>query len=224
MKRFLVVSIVACSLLFLASCESATQDGLTTHDEEAVSAISHDEAITNTSDIEIITTSGQFTEFICIDDLASRSMYIVRVEVLDERVEWMDFGIPPTSRYAIFTVNRLRVLDVFKGDAEIGNIMEVKQRGGQLGNEKLVNSLQITLPIGDDLILFLSSWGIENRPMNLRNPTQSAFRIAASDASDRTRSINDELESLGDRNNLILTFDDLAQFSETYMDYNQNTY
>jgi len=226
MKSFLVVSIVVCSLLFLASCTSAIQDDLTTHDDESISIIYEDEAITNTSYNEIRTThvSGDSMEYMYIDELASRATYILLVEILDERVEWIDHGVPPSSRYEIFTVNRLSVLDVFKGETEIGNIMEVRQRGGQLGNEKVINSNQIVLPIGDDLVLFLFCMGIDNRPAHLLNPTQSVYRFVASNADDRIRSTNHELESLTDRNNLTLTFDDLTQFSETYMYYNQNTH
>jgi len=138
-------------VLFLASCTSAVQDGLTTHNEEATSTL-YDDTISNTSDNEIRTThlSGSSRAYEYIDELASRATYIVRVEVLDERVEQIDYAIPPSSSYGIFTVNRLRVLDVFKGDTEIGNIMQVRQFGGQLGDEKVIYSGQISLPIGDD--------------------------------------------------------------------------
>jgi len=196
------------------------QDGQTTHNEEAISGIYNDEAVTNTSNSELITThvSGDFMEYMYIDELASRATYIVRVEVLDERVERIDIGIPPTSRYEINTVNRLEVLHVFKGDMEIGKIMEVRQFGGQLGNEKFICSHRTTLPIGDDLVLFLACLGIDNRPARLVNPVQSIYRFASLNADESIRSFNDELEVLNDRNNLTLTFDDLSRFSETYMD------
>ena len=221
MKRFLFVLIVVCSLLPLASCTSAIQDGLTAQNEEAISTI-YDDTITNISDNEIRTThlSGSTWAYENIDELASRATYIVRVEVLDERVESIDTMIPPASRYRIFTVNRLRVLDVFKGDTEIGNIMQVRQFGGQLGDEKVIYSGQITLPIGDDLILFLSCRGIDNRPAYLLSPTQSVYRFPASDSNDRIRSSDEGLECLVGHPNLTLTltFDNLAQFYEAYME------
>ena len=218
MKRFLVVTVV-CNLLFLASCTSANQDGLTIRNEEATNTI-YDDA--NISDNEIRTThlSGSIRAYEHIDELASRATYIVRVEVLDERVESIDTAIPPRSNYRIFTVNRLRVLDVFKGDTEIGNIMQVRQFGGQLGDEKVIYSGQITLPIGDDFVLFLSCRGIDNRPAYLLNPTQSVYRFADSDSNERIRSNNEELECLVGHPNLTLplTFNDLIQISEAYME------
>ena len=223
MKRFLVVLIAVYGLLFLASCTSAIQDDLPAHNEEAISTID-DDTITNTSDNEIRNTylSGSSKAYMCIDELASSATYIVRVEVLDERVERMNYAVPPASRYGIFTVNRLKVLDVFKGNTEIGNIMEVRQFGGQVGDERLIYSGKIAFPIGDDLVLFLFSLGIDNSPAFLLNPTQSVYRFTASDSNDRMRSKHDELECLVEYHNpnltLILTFDDLVQFSETYMD------
>jgi len=222
MNKFLVVLTVVCSLLFLVSCTSAIQGGLATHNDEAVGTIYEDD-ITDTSDNEIRTTylRGSYKAYEYIDELASSATYIVRVEVLDERVERLNYAVSPASRYGIFTVNRLRVLDVFKGYTQVGDIMEVRQFGGQLGDEKVIYSGQITFSIGDDLVLFLTS-RFDNKPAFLLNPTQSVYRFVASDSNDRMRSNHDELECLVEYHNpnltLTLTLDDLAQFSEIYMD------
>ena len=107
--------------------------------------------------------------------LASAATDVVRVEVLDEREEWFNaFLSPPPPEidpYWLYTVYRLRVLEVFQGDAQVGDIIEVRELAWAIGSGNL------PIAAGDDLVLFLHASLIEGEPAFLLNPTQSAYRF-----------------------------------------------
>ena len=206
MKKIFLKLVVAFSLvILLAACESSAQNDIITMHQ---------------NDITTTYVSGDYYVYSSVDSIAAEATDIVRVEILDERVESINLALPPQNEYEntgvyqeayrISTVNRFRVLEVFKGDLETGDIREVMQVGGELGNENLENLYKVMLNIGDDLVLFLYSFEIENLPLVLLNPSQSAFRFLSSD--------NDELESLNSQFDLGLRLEDLVRISERYLD------
>jgi len=174
-------------------------------------------------ELTTIFTLGDYYLHSSVSNLASEATDIVMVEVLDERTEYINIWLPPQNEledtgegfqeiYRIHTVNQLRVLEVFEGNKELGDIFEVKQLGGQMGNIDFVNLDKVALPIGDELILFLYSLDIENMPSVLVNPTQSAYRFI----DGRARGTGYELESLNTYNDLTLTLEDLIQISNKF--------
>jgi len=101
--------------------------------------------------------------------------YVIRIEILDERVEWRNASLPfqderallflgddpgwdHSDRYQPSTIHRVRVLEVFQGEVEVGDILEVGQSGGQIDNVHFMNDAFLPLMPGDDLVLFLASF------------------------------------------------------------------
>ena len=170
-----------------------------------------------------------------IDSLAFMSEGIVRAVVLDSRTDWVlvDPPLPGEiideeellNRSEINTFHRIRVLEVFKGNANVGDIIEVAQSGGRLGNDELINyDLQIFM-YSDELVFFIHRIEARDSPRTTRlaTPGQSVYRAIPSNArgtNDFSKGIaaaydaNPELENLvlecvGSWNELILTIGDL---------------
>jgi len=161
---------------------------------------------------------------------------IVRAEVLDERVEmhnttavWQhedaqyflgeDPGWDHSDDYIPVTLYRIRVLEVFLGDVQVGDIIEIRQPGGEVGNVRMVNESFVPLMLGDDLILFLASiiW-MPNSPAGLMSSTQAAYRFPAVSDGARSVSFDEVLEPVHQfpedmaEYALPLTVEDLANF------------
>ena len=183
-------------------------------------------------------TSGDYAVYRSIDSLATRATDIVRGEILDERVERVNSLLPPLSGcsewyltyrhdfYEISTINRIRVIEVFKGDAQVGDIMDVAQLGGRIGLSSLINESRLQFEIGDDLVFFMrtfyASHGV-HRPATLLTPAQTAYYTIPPNArgtSELSESIiaaylanpllaDKVLESFSPNNNLTLTVGDL---------------
>ena len=91
------------------------------------------------------------------EELAARSnRYIARVEVLDARVEILNSSLSlDMPRYDIYTVYRLRVLEVFRGDTRPGEVIELAQTGGQWGGLSLENMEFAPIAAGGEYVMFL---------------------------------------------------------------------
>jgi len=170
------------------------------------------------SDEIIIYTSGDYLIYRDIDELVSDATDIIRVEILDSRVEMILTLLPPflpgidlSDEYEICTVHRIRVIDVFKGSQEPGAIMEVMQLGGSLGRYTLVNDSFIDFAIGDELILFMYTFDDE-LPDVLLTPHQAVYRVVSS----ADGSI--EIENFCQFNLLTLTISDLEHIADVYFD------
>ena len=166
-------------------------------------------------------TSGDYVAFSNIGELAFFATDVVRVEVLDERVQltntWL--GSPqggpynePTNvwhnPYEITTVNNLLVLEVFKGNMNVGDVAEVMQLGGRLGLVNLNNKQRIALPINGELILFMRSFD-DGLPAVLLNPLQSIYHVI-SEGVFQSNFTDDSPYSL----ELTLTLDDLQRVAQ----------
>jgi len=162
-----------------------------------------------------------------IEDLAARARrYIVRVEVLDERTELFNSSAGLVSFEEINTIHRLRVLEVFQGNTQPGEVIEVRQMGGELNGETFVNDDLVSLAAGEELVMFLFGvtqeeypdldWSAGSRPATLINPWQGIYRVppASLGGQDIAAQADDTvLESLHPDNNLVLTVGDLARIA-----------
>jgi len=120
----------------------------------------------------------------------------------------------PEAKYILATIYRIRIIDVFKGDVQIDDIAEVFQLGGELGNDLWTSEHKISITPGKDLVLFLfAPLGIDLHPASLLNPSQSVYHFPAQ-GEVGLLGVNDELESVDDRNDLTLTFGDLLRIQE----------
>ena len=128
-----------------------------------------------------------------VEDLARIVTYVVRVEVLSG--------------------GRVRVLEVFSGEIQPGDMIGVGQTSGFL--DRFFRGLP-TLPLtrGDDLVLFLTHWDGDSRA-TLLNPWQGAYRFPNSNESTLTLDAGVELENVLGHDRIRLTIGDLQQLAET---------
>jgi len=126
-----------------------------------------------------------------VDGMVYSSTDIVRGVILDERVERMNTMITPPDgptewylsmrqeSYFLHTIHRIRVTEVFKGDSQIGDIIEIAQIGGRLFLSQLTNLSMVAFEIGDDIVVFMETYynshGI-HRPASLISTFQSVYR------------------------------------------------
>jgi len=190
-----------------------------------------------------IMRSGQFGAFISssdavysnADELAFMSTDIIRGVIVGERVERLNMlSTPPggpneeyletrENYYQINTIHSIRISEVFMGDAQVGDIMEIAQLGGRLHFSELTNLSLIPFATGDDLVLFIRTFnnanGI-NRPGVLISSFQSAYRVTSSSGADFSNGIvaaynanpriaDVVLENHDSGNSMVLTVGDL---------------
>ena len=173
--------------------------------------------------------------FDSISELNFRTTDIVRAEVLNSRVEPINILLRTPSPdenierfYIIHTVYQLRVLEVFKGDSAVGDVLEAMQRGGLYGSRRLVYSYQLSMNSGDEFIFFLRSYeehGFGHLPRSIVGSYQGVFHTLSSRTT-RTNEMyesiteayfenllqpNETLESVSPHTNLTLTIGDLMQ-------------
>jgi len=218
MKKILTTLFAICLILLFTACWSGSQ----THGIENQTPIPNTGGGTNISAPMI---SGDFPTYDSIAHLTSVATYVIRGEVLDERVENLNVSIPPEneeqdtgmyleSHYRIFTVYRIKVLEVFQGDTSTGDIIEVRLLGSQLDDDHLPSADHTYFTIGDNLVLFLQASALEHLPPFLVNPTQSTYRIVVPTEGLTALGVNEELESISPKNDLTLTIGDLQQIAD----------
>ena len=148
-----------------------------------------------------------------IEDMKSRLTEEAFIEFYGEGLDWMSFE----SSYEIVTIHRIRIIEIFQGNYQIGDTIEVMQRGGTYDDRTLSNSDLISFEAGDDLVFFITSWSHLGRPSVLINSFQSVYRFPAVDENARSLDLDVELENVyGDThfNDLRITLNDLLQLAE----------
>ena len=226
MKKFLFV-IVIVALLSFAACAGteriSTDAENVPADTGGVPIDTDDIPVTrggmfctaNLPEGETLTVSvhGDAIIFDSIEQILSEmswvdSIDVVRVEVLDERVEWEEMP---------YTVYRIQVLEVFQGESgvEVGDVLEIAQMGGEIDRVRLENDSFLPLAPGDDLVLFLSRSPGQGPYRRGILGFQSVFRFPPVDGMRAFRS-DEDLETVYEFPEhiayfaLSLTLDDLA--------------
>ncbi|MCL2400996.1 MAG: hypothetical protein FWC91_14800 [Defluviitaleaceae bacterium] len=235
--KFLLTIATLFTLTFLAACGTIIQND-STQDESlaeftplnyvSLSRMEHLISIAHElEEVVYVYISADYPVYSSLEDLTLLAMDIVRVEVLDERVEVINVLLPSPynyegqTSYDILTIHRLRVLEVFKGDTKPGDIIEIMQEGGKYGNVHVIHPYRILFAEGDDVVLFLANRAIDfdiHIPSVLLSPFQAAYNFTPSSTDARLRNASDELESIFPYNDLILTLNDLARISESNLD------
>jgi len=170
--------------------------------------------------------SGDYEIFQDVDKLADASENIVRARIIDFTVsddllmwreeddfesELEDTGIDRDildDQIFIFTIYTVDILDVYKGDIQVGEQIEFMQLGGQIGNVLFINNDEVEVALEDDLILFLSP--NDEGPAMLLNPIQTAYHYS----HNASKSLNHKFKSVDSENNLELTSGDLNEISD----------
>ena len=132
-----------------------------------------------------------------ITDLTDEATDVVRAEVLDSRVERLNtlLDTPPEDYdpYKLYTVYRIKILETFQGNANAGDIIEIRQLGGETEDEILVNMDGVDIEVGEELVLFLRESYIEGYPSILLSPIQSVYRVAEDGTIESTHPEHNEL-------------------------------
>ncbi|MCL2376267.1 MAG: hypothetical protein FWC76_02610 [Defluviitaleaceae bacterium] len=172
-----------------------------------------------------------------IESMTTINTDIIRAEVLSVRSEMVDMtsffenesedaNIDPSWMInTIYTIYQLRVLEVFKGYAEVYGVIELMQRGGYFEGRYIYWSgyNRAPLNIGDDLVLFLHDSRTEGVPFSM-HPVQGAYHVPSTMAYPQTiisaihtQSVNSDLilESIQPYNRLALTLtiEDLSRIA-----------
>ncbi|MCL2047508.1 MAG: hypothetical protein FWG87_02160 [Defluviitaleaceae bacterium] len=236
MKKILVL------LLFLLT--ACATDGVSNNQpHEAVTEEAHEtvaETVTATESEEATeepTTifSADYRWFDSVSDMSSQATDVIRAKLLDVRTQKIDTRIPPRPddpngawNYTVFS---LEVIDVFKGNFEVGELVEVKQLQA--------NDNTLTFDFDADMVLFLESYSdLVGMPASLLNPVQAAYLFefeietpfesvgesAELEAGESTElqgfsennTTSPSLKSFSEQNNLELTLDDLRKISENH--------
>jgi len=232
MKK-LLFTIVIFALFLLVACADSGSTPINPVSPDSIfstEGLAEDEVLTvySSADEIVFDSIEEMLRFVEIS--GSWRTEIVRVKILDERTEWhnpalafqhedMPYHYDPAlvdlEDYKPYTFYRVQVLEVFRGEVEAGDILEVRQKGGQINNLRLENMYFVPLSAGDDLVLFLSSlsW-MPNSPAGIMSSTQAAYRFPASGGELMALSADEELESVNPTNELTLTIGDLRQIAD----------
>ncbi|MCL2842422.1 MAG: hypothetical protein FWE28_03010 [Oscillospiraceae bacterium] len=146
---------------------------------------------------------------------------VIRGQVLDIRTDWLNRNYPPdiplyegVERYEVFTVFHVRVWEVFKGEHQPGEIVEVAQAGGMIDGQLVINRNQIPIAAGDDLVFFLLN-NIRSTPAGVLSPIQATYHFTPLGSSDRARErgFHEVLECVSnpDHNLVTLTIADMIE-------------
>jgi len=221
MKRksliLMVIGVILLSIIVACSTLENSQDDLSEMFEENQSGLEE-------NDLNVAEVMADFPHYSSVEHLTINATDVIRGEVLDERTEWINTWIPPQSEYEetggelgelylIYTIFKIKVLEVFEGEAEVGSIIEVKQIGGQVDDTLFINADEVDIQLGYDLVLFLESF--EGLPASLINPTQSVYYFPNINDNTRSDNLSIELESVSPKNDLILTLADLLYIYES---------
>jgi len=181
-----------------------------------------------------------------LDDLTSRSDDIIRGEVLDSRVRRLNWTMPIEEVelsmlesgffdsheevlerialmdfepiYRVGTTYRIRVLEVFQGDHEVGDIIEVGRPGGRYGDEYWRVSHVRKLDVGTEYVIFLSrTWeGVPNRFACFFDGVYyvpESIEISNEDILEYS-DLNYELEVVSEGGRIPLNIEDLIDIAE----------
>jgi hypothetical protein len=124
--------------------------------------------------------AADFLQYEGAKELSNAATDVVRVRILSERVERINSLIgarPGEGFYNLYTVYEAEVLEVFQGNAAVGDVLEIKQLGGELDGEQVISLDEIPISVGSDLVVFMEKSVIEGNPAFFVNPEQSVYQI-----------------------------------------------
>jgi len=219
MKKIVFMLGLLCALFFLVAC------GEMDYEQTARGIIESEEEIRE----NIQSDGGWMVHFDSVEEMILSDIFstaIVRVEILDQRTERINTRLSGEAEYSIATISRALVLETFYGTIQSGEIIEIRQRGGQIGDvREIFWRNERYLEIGEDLILVLD-YGLTNSndeplPASMPNHVQTIYHTSgfAADeslmaAARRRGGEQIELEAVHPENDLTLTLGDLMRIAE----------
>jgi hypothetical protein len=151
--------------------------------------------------VEISTSYPYYTS---IEHLSQRADLIIEGIIMGSSVEEIDISNKKRDTKSIkdiYTVYKIKVTQCYKGDVQPGEIVEIKQLGGETERIRYACEDNAKFSVNNKYIMFLETY--ENVPASLLNPIQSSYGVV-SDALDKETII-----SISDKNDLTLTMSDL---------------
>jgi len=125
------------------------------------------------------------------DSLMETSNVIISGEIIDSDVNEIDISIKNTSTdpqlnpgstqeetVMVYTVSKVRITQVFKGDVKKGDVIEVKQMGGVLDKTEYRNEGTAYLKKSAQYLLFLMGFDDPDMPYSLLNPVQAQYQYS----------------------------------------------
>lgn len=136
MKKILI-SVIMLNILFLVAC---TNNAVMELDEE----------------IEVWRVSSDWIGFDTLEEMAEWSTDVVRAKIISYTVGTMEFE--GDYRSQVYTFYTIRILEVFQGNLQVGDEIELAQVGGKWENILVINEDEIPIEVGYDLVLFLITY------------------------------------------------------------------
>ena len=158
-----------------------------------------------------------------MEDLVLTASDIVRAEVLGERQERLRFHADSTGT-SLFTVTQIRILEIFQGNIQPESIIEVRRFPG-------IRNHNLRLVTGDEVILFLQAFVVENTQASLMAPYEAVYRFPFPDENSTlnlSAYVGLEFENMYQRRHALapqplpLTIGDLIQIWEVNFGYSTN--
>lgn len=188
------------------------------------SAIGCASRINNQENKMEVLVSGDYPEYLSIDEIAQNSDLIIEGTVIDERVEEIDNLIHPNDTddpkinpggevlpsKNVYTVHIIQVNNSFKGIYD-GDTIEVRQIGGE--KEIWIEEDVVKLEKGETYVLFIDKYMAF--PAYLKNPIQSSYKYSkrAKELKDKNEKNwkKEKFENVNKKNKLTLTYESLEK-------------
>ncbi len=137
---------------------------------------------------EKITLSAEYPAYQNLSEMSSKADMVIQGEITGSKFQMLDIGIDPKSNdpklnpggkidhtKLPYTVYDVKVSEVFKGKAEKGDTIQLKQLGGDDGKKQYVCAETRSFKAKSDYIFFLSVFN--GSPASLINPTQGVYDV-----------------------------------------------
>jgi hypothetical protein len=82
----------------------------------------------------------------------------------------------PGDKFLTYTVSKVRVSEVYRGNVSVGDVIEIKQLGGFIDGTEYRSDSEKYLSINEQYLLFLLEYADKGMPYCLLNPTQAQYK------------------------------------------------
>ena len=225
--RQLVLCVMLVLMILLVSCTGASPnvDVNELVEEEIYDSLYLYNVIDEESDIlyEIIMGGDRWIHN-RIESIINISTHVVHAEVLDYRIERINTLLEDRiieedeyDRIMLWhTIHRLRVLEVFRGDVEVGDIIEIAEICGDM-NSFIFEGYSVPLVYGDEFVFFLYCYethGFAPGPMEIIGGIQGVYQPPLPGAGPDIILINVTFDGSSIENDLVLTVGHLERIAE----------
>jgi len=152
-----------------------------------------------------------------------REQYLAELGLDDEEMEAKIYdvrsdGTADELELELVTISRVRVLEVFQGDHNIGDVIEIMQIGGEYGYDRWTVEGAVEMETESELVLFLVSWEFAELPYALISHMQGVYYVPDELGDEESLAELDEreieLESVSASDPVTITIEDLIEIAE----------